>query len=677
MIRRYRFAALAVAALLAGCKDGVLPRPEITDGTAPTVVMAQPGVEPGPNSRAVNTTRGKVAGTIRDDQQVTRATVQVNGGAEQPIDIQPGDSVSFLAEVELAMDRDNSLVVHGYDAAGNRGSGETLLMTVDTVPPAPPSVSTPVEGQTYSFVPGGTLFLYGTTDAYQVGYSLNGVGYGRGFYGRSACSFQCFESQLTNLRSGDNVLEVYTYDRAGNRASKTVRFKWYELPSLGVTSPGAGWLAVAPDGQLRVTGNAAHSQQVARLTWQVNDGAEQEIAGAGGTAATFDFTAPLRQGPNLVKVHAYNSAGIKNTVEVEALRPLPSATPGVWASMDAGAFGGCGVTTAGRSYCWGWFGLTYGSITARPAPEAVPGSPSFAGVVAGNLFRCGIGADGAAFCWGMNEKGNLGTGNPASQASPTPVAGGHRFAQISTGSTRAACGTTVDGAALCWGDGLYGQLGNGSIGPAAQAEAPVAVAGGHRWKEVSVGLMHACGLTTEGAALCWGSNSSAQLGTSSYPASATPVPVGGGHTFASISAGGGSSCALDAAGAAYCWGLLRAPAGPITASPPAPVPGGIAFRSITVGDGHACGLSAAGRAYCWGSNDYGQIGSGSMQRGIVAEPVAVAGGHTFTQLTAGDNFTCGVTTNRAAYCWGNGLFGRLGNGTRASVASPVRMIDPA
>jgi hypothetical protein len=675
MIHRTRIAALAVAALLAGCKDGVLPRPEIADTVAPTVVLPQPAVEPGPNSRYVNTRHGTVAGTLRDDQQVTRATLQVNGGAEQPIPVQPGDSVPFLVVVELARDRDNTLVVHAYDAAGNRGSSSPLLMTIDTVPPAPANVTTPVEGQAYGSARGGALPLLGTTEEYQHGFTLNGVTHGPRGNG-SWCNYRCFEASLTNLLPGDNVLEVYTFDRAGNRTARTIRFRWDELPTLRVTSPSTLTLAVVPDGQLRIAGAAAHPRQVARLTWQVNDGAEHEVAGAGGDTASFEFTATLAQGANVVKVNAYNSLGLKQTLVLEALRPLPATTPGTWASLDAGDSGGCGVTTAGRSYCWGSYGLDWSSITHRRVPEAVPGSPSFARVVAGNLFHCGIAEDGAAFCWGMNEKGNLGTGSGASQPAPTPVAGGYLFAQISIGSTRAVCGTTLDGAALCWGDGEFGQLGDGSSGTGTRAAAPVAVAGGHRWKEVSVGLFHACGLTTAGAAYCWGKNSTAELGNSSYAASATPVAVGGGHTFVSIGAGSNSSCALDAAGAAYCWGILRAPGSVITASPPAPVAGGLTFRSITVGGTHACGLTSAGRAYCWGSNGSGELGSGSTQRESVAEPVPVAGGLAFTRLTASDRVTCGVTANHAAYCWGFGGNGILGNGTGVSAAVPARVIDP-
>jgi alpha-tubulin suppressor-like RCC1 family protein len=291
-------------------------------------------------------------------------------------------------------------------------------------------------------------------------------------------------------------------------------------------------------------------------------------------------------------------------------------------------------------------------------PEAVAGAPSFARVFSGKQLNCGIGGDGAAFCWGSQ---------------PAPVAGGHRFARLSLGGTPFACGTTVDSDAYCWGEGSAGQLGNGTT---VQSAVPVAVAGGHRWNDVSAGMAHACGLNTAGAAFCWGSNSAAQLGNSSYAPSATPVAVGEGHTFASVSAGGNSSCGLDAGGTAYCWGALRAPGGVISPAPPAAVAGGLTFRSITVGDDHACGLTTAGRAYCWGSNYWGQVGNGTSAAGMVAEPAPVAGGLTFTQLTAGYGFACGVTSNGAAYCWGYGVNGQLGNGGTGSSTIPVRMIDP-
>src|SRR4051812_41782693 len=37
---------------------------------------------------------------------------------------------------------------------------------------------------------------------------------------------------------------------------------------------------------------------------------------------------------------------------------------------------------------------------------------------------------------------------------------------------------------------------------------------------------------------------------------------------------------------------------------------------------------------------------------------------SFYQVSAGAYFTCGVTTDNRAYCWGDNGFGTLGNGTQ-------------
>ena len=84
--------------------------------------------------------------------------------------------------------------------------------------------------------------------------------------------------------------------------------------------------------------------------------------------------------------------------------------------------------------------------------------------------------------------------------------------------------------------------------------------------QLSPGGVHTCGVTTSGAAFCWGSNSSGQLGGSAasqcetdyygsgVPCSTTAVAVAGGLTFAAVSAGTSHTCGLTTGGAAYCWG---------------------------------------------------------------------------------------------------------------------------
>ena len=49
------------------------------------------------------------------------------------------------------------------------------------------------------------------------------------------------------------------------------------------------------------------------------------------------------------------------------------------------------------------------------------------------------------------------------------------------------------------------------------------------------------------------------------------------------------------------------------------------------------------------------------------------GGLNFLQLDSGTDHNCGVTVEGAAYCWGYGAFGMLGNGSEdvPPVPTPV------
>ena len=63
------------------------------------------------------------------------------------------------------------------------------------------------------------------------------------------------------------------------------------------------------------------------------------------------------------------------------------------------------------------------------------------------------------------------------------------------------------------------------------------------------------------------------------------------------------------------------------------------------------------------------MGNGSTDNQTT--PVAVVGGLTFASVSAGSGYTCGVTTDGAAYCWGSGSFGQLGNGSTNDQTTPV------
>jgi alpha-tubulin suppressor-like RCC1 family protein len=274
------------------------------------------------------------------------------------------------------------------------------------------------------------------------------------------------------------------------------------------------------------------------------------------------------------------------------------------------------------------------------------------------------------------------------------VAGNHQFRTISAGGTH-SCGVDLAGDAWCWGDNTYGQLGNMSHG--GTSSSPVRVAGGNSWASISTGQWHSCGITTTGNLLCWGHGVWGQLGvtysllppecdTSHFRCATSPRQVQPGTKFSMVSAGYAHSCATTTAGAAYCWGSNGAgqlgdgnfSGVPTSTSRDTPVLvyGGHTFANISAGMGYSCGVTTAGKGYCWGSNWHGKLGDGGpVGYGYSREPIAVATSYTFASISAGYHHTCGVTpwsySGNVLLCWGINSDGQLGDGTINTTSTPV------
>ncbi len=245
------------------------------------------------------------------------------------------------------------------------------------------------------------------------------------------------------------------------------------------------------------------------------------------------------------------------------------------------------------------------------------------------------------------------------------------FSSVSAGGAH-TCGITTQGSAFCWGSNSSGQLGTGDLEP---SSIPAPVVGDLHFNAIAAGAEHTCGLTTDGAVYCWGSDASWQLGRRDRQTPGTPVtrraptllPHG---PFAGITAGGGHACATDAVGAAFCWGAYRYGEQVLYLDGPQAVEGRPALQALAGGGEHSCGL-ADGGAYCWGRNDRGQLGDGTAVSrpslvGTVDTTTHLVPGPridelTFTTLSAGLAHTCGLVGGRA-YCWGDAGDGRLGVG---------------
>jgi len=247
-------------------------------------------------------------------------------------------------------------------------------------------------------------------------------------------------------------------------------------------------------------------------------------------------------------------------------------------------------------------------------------------------------------------------------AAPVFVVGERHFRQLAAGHTH-ACGLTADSTAYCWGGNGLGQQGGGDFG---SDTVPVAVTGGLHFGSMTIGYDHTCGIASGGAAYCWGTNLSGELGTGSNSPqiSATPLPVAGGLSFTMLSAGSQHTCGLASDSTAYCWGSNSfGNLGDSTTTDrntPAPVAGGLKFVTIASGNYHTCAITAAGAAYCWGPNGGGRLGDSSSASQQNAPDSVHAGGVTFSGISGGYNHTCARATSGDIYCWGENYNRQVG-----------------
>jgi alpha-tubulin suppressor-like RCC1 family protein len=203
---------------------------------------------------------------------------------------------------------------------------------------------------------------------------------------------------------------------------------------------------------------------------------------------------------------------------------------------------------------------------------------------------------------------------------------------------------------------------------------------------VVAGDRQSCGHTSFFVVYCWGSNVGNMLGAPIGTSSVAPLLVEGlGSEMKAVVPGNGHICALSQDGDAWCWGngtvgqLGDGSSGATNEGivPPRQTSGGLHFQSLALGDGFTCGLTTDDAAYCWGAGNEGALGNGTSA-GIAATPVPVSGGLTFTELRSHPigRTVCGVAVAGTVWCWGRNANGQVGDGTTDERTVPTIVPGP-
>jgi alpha-tubulin suppressor-like RCC1 family protein len=348
-------------------------------------------------------------------------------------------------------------------------------------------------------------------------------------------------------------------------------------------------------------------------------------------------------------------------------------------TIAAGRLHTCALMAGGGMKCWGddGYGQLGDGATARSStPVDVAGLTSGVMAIAeGRDHTCALSSGGGVKCWGSNDNGQLGAGPSARSSTPMDMVG------LASGVTSIAAGywhtcALISGTVKCWGVNDSGQLGDGTTN---QSNTPVNVVGlTSGVTAVAAGRDHTCALVS-GGVKCWGSNGAGQLGDGTTNNSNTPVDVVGlAPSVTAIDAGRGHTCALLAGGAVKCWGDNGSGqlGDDTTNNSSTPVnvvglPSGV--TAISTGFGHTCALTAGGGVKCWGDNGSGQLGNGIP--GWSSTPVDVFGLTSgVTAVDAGRDHTCALVPSGGMKCWGENVYGQVGDGTITDRDTPVDVV---
>ena len=315
-------------------------------------------------------------------------------------------------------------------------------------------------------------------------------------------------------------------------------------PAVKISAGGSHTCAILIDGKVRCWGSGAFGQLGYGNTENIGDDEPPSSAGdvsLSGTALHISagrFHTCVVLSDNSVQCWGDGASGRLGYGNTDTIGndELPSSVGVVnvgepVSEVVASVFHTCALLTNGYIRCWGNGSngiLGYGNTTSiGNTPENLPFTAGNVGlsveaeqVTAGLFHTCANLITGVIQCWGASFSGQLGYGSTTTIGDDEPPTSGGNVSfggsgdQITAGSDH-TCTILTNGRVSCWGSGLFGRLGYGSVANIGDNEMPSSVGLvdlGDTATQVTAGNNHTCALLTTGGVRCWGNGANGKLG---------------------------------------------------------------------------------------------------------------------------------------------------------------------
>ena len=312
------------------------------------------------------------------------------------------------------------------------------------------------------------------------------------------------------------------------------------------------------------------------------------------------------------------------------------------------------------------------------------------------------------FTWGVGMHGRLGHGYSISYATPHQLThvGRTQILRIALGAHHSiAC--KYDGSVLTWGNGQYGQLGNGQhqddykgVGVNI-AFTPKPVGHLKRFFVISVaaGRWHNLALVNDRSVWAWGDNKFGQLGLDHFETRGIPQKIVSldGRCTCSIHCGSWHSATISESGKMFIWGkntfgqvgdgTVRTRNHPYL-NPTLRSVGKV--RTCGLGADHSVVVMVTNLVYSFGRGDKGQLGlpkiddyhadllkqegKASFKIQVLPAEIVDLTNCNICQVTAGDTHTLALSVFGEVWSFGGSDFGQLGHGNIVDIRLPTPIL---
>ena len=293
--------------------------------------------------------------------------------------------------------------------------------------------------------------------------------------------------------------------------------------------------------------------------------------------------------------------------------------------------------------------------------------------------------DGSLYMWGYNGYSQLCNGTTNNSKVPVKIPNLDNV-EYFTMDRNVCAAITKDGSLYMWGRNDYGQVGNGTT---VTQKTPCKIL--DNVKTVCVSDATSAAIRKDGSLYMWGSNNAGQLGYKTEETySSTPERVSGIDSVRSVCISHNAVGAVTTSGDLYMWGSdnfsrLGRPAGEDTSGLEVPEPEPYQPVKVEIGSVkyfevnklNSMALLEDGSLYMWGLGEFGRLGNGTTETS--ATPVQVSNLNGVTQAGLSKmqgGWSWAITEDGSLYMWGHNEQGQLGNGSTSDMDVPVKVELP-